>query len=87
MTILTRVLAWLFDPFDLQDVEYYDHFVRPKVERAQALGIPDADIDAMWLEALQDANPLIVGGAPGSRFAALIDAWEREHTEGSEVSK
>lgn len=78
MTFLRDIRNWLFPPADKD--AYCERFVKPQMERAQALGIPHDDISQMWNDAMKYANPHIVGQAPGALFANLIDLWELHHT-------
>lgn len=62
--------------FRFETAEYYERFIEPKRQRAQALGISDEEFADMLAIALKEANPEIIGLAPGAILSKLIDQWE-----------
>lgn len=73
--MLSRLMNWLFPPPDCKGVE---RIMQKYWDRADALGIPDDEQELMWKAAVKRSDPLIVGQAPGSLFANLMDNWEKD---------
>jgi hypothetical protein len=60
--------------------EYQRRFVDPHYYRGREAGISDERLSELWYQSLHSGvDPTIVGGAPGSIFASLID-YEIEMT-------
>lgn len=77
MTFLRDLIHWLFPPPEV---------VSP-AQRARVLGIPEHEIDAMWLKAVEVSTP---DYAPWDIFHNLIDQWQLNHMDDittDEVSK
>lgn len=70
-------IGWIINkinPFPVE--EYFCNYVKPRIERAHALGIPDDEIKAMWDKAWDIAPDLT---SPAIWFDNMIDNWELEH--------
>lgn len=67
-----RLIDWLFKT----DCKCHNRIMQKYWDRAAALGIPDDEQELMWKAARKHADPMIIGYAPGSLFANLIDNWE-----------
>lgn len=76
--MFTRLMDAILKPFSFNSTEYCERFIVPLQQRAAELGIPDDEFDLMWKAARKEAEPWIVGRAPGSLLRNLIDNWERD---------
>lgn len=70
-----RLQKWLRDKVMGENYdEYLERFVMPHYSRGVDAGLSIAQLDAMWIEALQKSyDPTIGGLAPSSLFRDMVD--------------
>lgn len=76
MKFINNLLGKLFGPSDEEMDKYYHRFIEPHRERLRAAGATEVEIDMLWNIVLKNANPTVVGQAPGALLAAMADRAE-----------
>jgi hypothetical protein len=73
MNLIYKVVGKIFG-FDKIADEAWEKFIKPQVDRARSLGIPDDAISVMLQRALDESDFVVV--FPGARLRDLIDEYD-----------
>jgi hypothetical protein len=79
MSIILKTIVKLMGWSSVAD-EFWERFVKPQVERLYALNVDPSDISLLINKAIDEADPLVIGRAPGSLLRDMVDRIEAGET-------
>lgn len=79
VSMILKIIGKLMGWSSVQD-EFWERFAKPQVERLYALNVDPSDISLLINKVIDEADPLIVGRAPGSLLRDMVDRIEAGET-------